>query len=100
MEFVEIIQTIGFPIACVIACFWFIVKNVERDRDESKNRENRLMESNEKNTEALAKVAETIETSNEINKELSETNKTLADTLNNKLTAIDKDIHKVLDKLE
>ena len=67
MEWINIIQSLGFPIACVVACGWFIAKNVDRDRDESKEREDKLIDANVKNADALVKVAETIEKTNEIN---------------------------------
>ena len=99
MDWLDVIQTIGFPIASVIACAWFIAKNVDRDRNESKEREDKLIDANIKSSEALDKVADTINQSNDINKELSETNKMLVDTIENKLDTINSNVEKVLDNL-
>lgn len=93
MEWVNIIQTLGFPIACVVACAWFIAKNVDRDRDESKQREDRLIEANVKNSEALVKVADTIERTNEINQNLM-------DKLDNKIDKVEQDVQKVLEIID
>lgn len=98
-DIVEFIQTLGFPIACVIACGVFIYKVVIRDKDESKDRETKLIEANNKSSEALDKVADTIERSNEVNKELSETNRILIDKIEGRLENIDTNIKKVVDKL-
>ena len=104
MELISFVETLitefGFPIACVIACAWFIAKNVERDRDESKEREDKLIQANVKASEALDKVADTIVESDKVNKELSETNRLLVEKVENKLSDIGTDISKVLDKLE
>ena len=96
---VTFIQTLGFPIACVIACGLFIYKVVIRDKDESKDRETQLIEANNKSSEALNKVADTIERSNEVNRELSETNRLLVDKIEGRLENIDNNITKVIDKL-
>ena len=90
MEWINIIQSLGFPIACVVACGWFIAKNVDRDRDESKEREDKLIDANVKNADALVKVAETIEKTNEINKDLM-------DKLDNKIDKVEQDVKKVLE---
>lgn len=42
-EFVVAIQTLGFPIACVIGLAFFVYKFVIRIQDESKAREDKLM---------------------------------------------------------
>ena len=93
MEWINVIQTLGFPIACVVACAWFIAKNVDRDRDESKQREDKLIDANVKNADALVKVAETIEKTNEINKGLM-------DKLDDKIDKVEKDVQKVLDIID
>lgn len=90
---VTIIQTLGFPIACVVACGYFIYKLVNRDKDEAKERENRLLDSNLKSAEALEKVSDTIKETNEINK-------SLMDKLDNKIDKLDGDVNKILDKLD
>ena len=95
----QIIQTVGFPIACVIACGFFIYKLVNRDKDEAKEREDRLIDANEKTSMALNKVADTIEETNELNKELSETNRLLVERVDGDLSTINTSIDKILDKL-
>lgn len=99
-EIIEVIQTLGFPIACVVACGVFIYKMVVRDKDEAIERENKLQQSITDNAVALGKVADTIEKSNEVNRELSETNRLLAEKMQDKLTEIDENVHKILDELD
>lgn len=98
-EIVQIIQNLGFPIACVVALAFFLYKLVTRDKDEAANREQRLIEANEKISESLQKVADTIEESNRINSELSETNKLLVDKVEGKLDQIDTNLTQVLERL-
>lgn len=98
-EIVQIIQNLGFPIACVVALAVFLYKLVTRDKDEAANREQRLIEANEKISESLQKVADTIEESNRVNSELSETNKLLVDKIEGKLDQIDTNLVQVLERL-
>lgn len=58
---IEIITTVGFPIACVIALFWFIYKL----QSESVKREERLMGIIEDYGQKLAEITTTIEAINE-----------------------------------
>lgn len=90
MEWVEVIQTLGFPIACVVACAYFIYYVSKRWMDESKERETKLIEANTKNSDALVKVADTIEKTNEINK-------SLMDKLDTKIDRVEQDIQKIID---
>lgn len=99
MDWLNVIQTLGFPIACVIACGVFIYKLVTRDKDENKEREIRYQEMLEKNTTQLSKISDTISESNEVNKQLSETNRVLVEKMEDKLTDIDSNVGKILDKL-
>ncbi len=57
----EVITTVGFPIACVIALFWFIYKL----QSESVKREERLMGIIEDYGSKLAEITTTIEAINE-----------------------------------
>lgn len=98
-EIVQIIQNLGFPIACVVALAVFIYKLVTRDKDEAANREQMLIKANEKISESLQKVADTIKESNRINSELSETNKLLVDKIEGKLDQIDTNLTQVLERL-
>lgn len=99
MDFLEIIKNFGFPIACVIACGIFIYKLVVRSLDEAKEREKDLHGLIISNTSELSKIADTIKDSNEVNKELSETNRMLVDKMEDKLVDIDSNVEKILDKL-
>lgn len=98
-DFITFIQILGFPIACVMACAFFIYKITIRDKNEAQSREEELIEANRLNSEALSKVADTISESNKINKELSETNRLLVDKIESRLEDIDNNIHKVVGKL-
>ena len=57
----EAITTVGFPIACVVALFWFIYKL----QSESVKREERLMGIIEEYGSKLAEITTTIEAINE-----------------------------------
>lgn len=57
----EAITTVGFPIACVIALFWFVYKL----QNESVKREERLMVIIESYGVKLAEITNTIEAINE-----------------------------------
>lgn len=98
-DVVQIIQTLGFPIACVVALGVFLYKIINRDKDEAADREARLIDVNEKISNSLQKVADTIEEQNHINSELSETNRMLVDKIEGKLDQIDTDIQQVLERL-
>lgn len=100
MDFVEIIQTLGFPIACVVACAFALYKVVERDKDEASNREDRLISNSKEASSALLKITNTIEESNKLNKELSETNRILVDKVNENLNNINNNMNIILDKLK
>lgn len=54
MDFNTIINTFGFPIACVCACGWFIYKMYDNSTKENANREN-------KNYEMLSKFQVSID---------------------------------------
>ena len=99
MDWMTVIQNLGFPIACVVACGVFIYKLVIRDKDEAVEREKALQQSISDNTVALGKVADTIEKSNHVNTQLAETNRLLVDKMEDKLTDIDENVHKILDNL-
>ena len=61
---VQIIQSVGFPIFAVLACFVYIYRAEDRNKDEAKEREDKLIEANEKVSNALSKVADTLDTVN------------------------------------
>lgn len=102
MEWMNVIQTLGFPIAVAVALGVFIYIKDQRVADEAKEREDKLLNANTKSAEALDKVADTINDSNAINKELSETNRMLVSKIDNQLTKIDSidgNVNKILNKL-
>lgn len=99
MDAAELIQTVGFPIASVIACASFLYSLVIRYMNESKDREAKMLEQNSKQLEALQRVASTIEEGNNVNEKLAETNKILVDRIDNQLSGINNNIDKILDKL-
>lgn len=99
MDIAQMIQTLGFPIACVVACGASMYKLVLRDKDEAKEREDKLVSANEKTSVALDKVANTIEESNMLNKELSETNRLLVEKVDNNLNNINNSMDKILERL-
>lgn len=98
-DMVQIIQTLGFPIACVVALGVFLYKIINRDKDEAADREARLIETNKQISDSLQKVADTINEQNHVNSELSETNRMLVDKIEVKLDSIDTDIQQVLERL-
>ena len=94
-----LVGTLGFPIALafiLLAALFFFVRWYMAD---TKEREEKMQESIANNAVALTKVAETIEVSNEVNKELSETNRHLVEKMEDKLTNIDGKVDKILDKM-
>lgn len=99
-DIVTVIQTLGFPIACVMACGTFIYKIVLKDKTEAVDREAMLINMNNKSTEALDRVANTIEASNTINRELSETNRMLVEKVELTLVELSSSVCKILDKLD
>lgn len=85
----------GVAIGVLIISIWALSYVIKRIMDEAKHREEaergiqkELIEANEKNSEALQKVADTINEANNLNKELSEKNKILTDLIENKLINI------------
>lgn len=106
MEWVEVIANLGVPVSMLLFCLLFIKTNVERDRDESlkreetlreesREREDRLIEANKELSVALTKVADTIETTNDLNRVLSENNKLFAEQLDDMNDGINKIINKL-----
>lgn len=60
MEWIEIIQTLGFPIACVVSiaiAFWNIIVS---EREENAKRESRLYEMIDNNTKAIQELTQYI----------------------------------------
>ena len=103
MDWVNLIQTFGVAVAVTVYCLWKIDKDDTRAKDEAKERESKLMDTNTKhaeadikkaeadmkNADALVKVADTIEQTSEINK-------SLMDKLANEINEVKQDVQKVL----
>lgn len=96
---IEIVQTVGFPIACTLALGFMLFKLAQRWIDDAHEREESLGGMNERLNDGLKKVADTILESNCINKELSETNRMLVDKVENNLSALNSNVGKILDKI-
>lgn len=96
---VEIVTQLGFPITCTLALGYMLFRFAKRWIDDSNEREESMITTNQRFSEALAKVAETLNESNNINRELSETNRTLVDRVELNLSALNNNVEKILDKL-
>ena len=60
MDIMTLIQTLGFPVACVVGiaiAFWQIIKS---EREENSKREDRLYTMIEKNTKAIQELTDYI----------------------------------------
>ena len=99
MEWADLISTVGFPIALVVAFCLFIARYVERATNDNKEREQSLIGANEKLSEALNKVADTIIETNSLNAKLSENNRFMSEQVNRHLEDIDNGIEKIYDKI-
>lgn len=95
----QIIQTVGFPIAVAIACAWFIYTTDKRAKDEAKFREDKQLDNISKLSDALNGATKAINDSTDINKELSETNKMLVNEMKTELSNVGKNVDKILDKV-
>lgn len=60
MEIVELIQSIGFPIAVCIACFYFIQNIVSQSREDSKKREELMFTQIGNITSTLSEISKTL----------------------------------------
>ena len=59
-EMIEIIQTIGFPIAVCIACFYFIQQIIKENREDNKKREEIMFTQLADITRTLAEISKTL----------------------------------------
>jgi len=59
---INIIQSLGFPIACVIGLGWFLWRFVERIMDENKEREAKYQEMVSENNKALTEYGRNLAT--------------------------------------
>ena len=115
----EAIATLGFPIFMVVLLVYFmyrlmslayemIIKSkneyLEREnklREEAGMREEKLMVGLNNQADILKEISMTLQSSNEINRELGETNKQLAnkiDDINEKLINIDNKVDSIINR--
>lgn len=108
---VELIQSLGFPIAVAVASFYFIWDKDRKLTEDNRDRENRLVENakhredilNENMREmrrVLDSSVKAITAGNNTNKELSETNKKLVDELSISLSNMEREMCKISTILE
>ena len=95
----EAVANYGVAVVALIALAFFVYKIIIRLMDENKDRELRqrednekLMEANRENSEALSKVADTIDQSNHLYQSLSDTNRMLVDKLDGKINTIERNV--------
>lgn len=107
MNFVDLIDKFGLYTVIILACGWFIYILVNKYIESAEKREDKLIEANREYSATLNKVADTLNSSNEVNKELSATNKELSETnrllldkVNTTLSDIKDDVAEVLHKLD
>ena len=60
MDVIEIIQTIGFPIAVCIACFYFIQNIITQNREDNKKREEVMFSQISNITSTLSEISRTL----------------------------------------
>lgn len=86
MDIVQIISTLGFPIACVIALGWFVKTTFDKISTANTNREARLFETIGKQEEVLRQLSDTnakfLDTLGDISKQLNETREDVEDIKN------------------
>ena len=61
MDIIQVIQSLGFPIACVIACGFFIYKTTQQTREDNLRREERAAQQQDKLADTLDKATDTID---------------------------------------
>lgn len=96
---IDLIPHLGFPIVCTIGVGYALYTVMKRWMDDASERENSMRGANEKFSEALKRVAETLTESNSINRELSETNRTLVERVEDNLNTLNNNVERILDKL-
>ena len=61
MDIIQMIQSLGFPVACVIACGLFIYKTTQQTREDNLRREERTAQQQDKLADTLDKATDTID---------------------------------------
>lgn len=59
-EIIEVIQTLGFPVAVCIACFYFINTIIKENREDNKKREEIMFTQLADITRTLAEISKTL----------------------------------------
>ena len=89
MNYIDILQGFGFPIACVIALGTYIAKVQKENREDNERRENLYrQDAKDREERLLTQLGEMSAT----NKMLLETNAVLAKDINSKLDKLIEDI--------
>lgn len=92
MEFVQLIEGMGFPVACVVGLSWYVNKihkeTIEMQMKQMSNAEKIIDETRESNKELMMS-----------NKELLETNRTLAESISIKVDNIENNLLEIKSKL-
>lgn len=86
MDIVTLIQTLGFPIACVVALAIYAWKVYNNNREDGNKREDLIMST-------LGEITAT-------NKELAESNRVLVEDYKTYLTEIKSDVKDIKEKLK
>lgn len=93
MDFITLIQNVGFPIACCTAFGYYLINKDKADREERKEdkiadrvREDKILETN---AELLA-----------TNKQLAESVEIIAKDMRNDITRTESKVDKILEKME
>ena len=61
MDFIQMILSLGFPIACLIACGLFIYKTTQQTREDNLRREERTAQPQDKLADTLDNATDTID---------------------------------------
>lgn len=98
MNINALIESLGFPIACVLALGWYINKKDQdskeerlREREDDKQDKERLFQEITYNRDVNEKLLKT-------NQEVSETNRILVKDFTDKVDSIDTKVDKLLEK--
>lgn len=99
MDINTIIESLGFPISCVLALGWYINKKDKdekeerlREREDDKQDKERLFQEISYNREVNSQLLKT-------NQEVSETNRILVKDFTEKVDGIDTKVDKILEKV-
>ena len=85
MDYIEVLQSFGFPIACVVALGYYIARVQKENREDSEKRETAYrQDTKEREERLLTQLGEMSAT----NRMLLETNAVLAKDINTKLDKI------------